>query len=510
MALSKESARVPIIDRSLCGHKDAITSVAFHPFPAFLASSTRRRKQTTSMDQIATSSLDGTLNIWNYSNDRKDVRVYRFQGHEGPCHNVRYSPSGSLVASCSSDKTVRIWLPKALTNSESVVLRGHSAPVKDVDFSSGQGQGRSLLLSCSDDKTLRIWDLPENSFKSCLVGHSNWINSCRFMPNSVQIAASGSDDGTIRLWDVSKSSNLVTYNVNACTGSFSKRNGTNTRTGNAFHSVRKIEFHPSGSLLAASLGNGFVEIYDLRTDHLIHTFHDKDQNVPAPSNTSNGVAFHPHGNHLMTGHNDGESFSFWDLRSNKRLFTVNTNGSNAKTMSSKNPNRPHPNSCCAFSNDGSKFATAGCNGKQAFVWTPLNTAHSYEAQEDNNECENDYVERSRSHAKGPQPIDEKVHVEREEYSMGIESTVKQEGNSPHEETTTFCEEKQNDVVENDCEISPPLTCTTCTSTGSTCTCSSPIDEVLSQINVLTQTVILLEQRLSIQEEAIKKLATGKE
>jgi len=101
MSMFKE----PAIDRSLRGHKDTITSIAFHPSPSLLAST---RKQSSTTEQLATSSLDGTLNLWNYSNDKKDVRAYRFVGHTGPVHNICYSPSGSLLASCSSDKTVRL------------------------------------------------------------------------------------------------------------------------------------------------------------------------------------------------------------------------------------------------------------------------------------------------------------------------------------------------------------------------------------------------------------------
>eukprot|EP00551_Chaetoceros_affinis_P019702 CAMPEP_0203730852 /NCGR_PEP_ID=MMETSP0092-20131115/20811_1 /ASSEMBLY_ACC=CAM_ASM_001090 /TAXON_ID=426623 /ORGANISM="Chaetoceros affinis, Strain CCMP159" /LENGTH=54 /DNA_ID=CAMNT_0050613777 /DNA_START=40 /DNA_END=200 /DNA_ORIENTATION=+ len=47
----------PVIDRTLRGHKDGITSVAFHPVPSDLAS----RKQHPNADyvQIASAALDG-------------------------------------------------------------------------------------------------------------------------------------------------------------------------------------------------------------------------------------------------------------------------------------------------------------------------------------------------------------------------------------------------------------------------------------------------------------------
>lgn len=504
MNSSKEPANLPTIYCSLCGHKDSVTSVDFHPYPEALVQT--KRKHTSSTRQVATSSLDGTLNIWNYSNDRKDVRVFRFHGHEGPCHSVRYSPSGSLIASCSSDKTVRVWLPKASTNSESVILRGHSAAVKDVDFSSGQGYGQSLLLSCSDDKTLRIWDLSQNSFKSCLVGHNNWINSCRFMPNSLQLAASGSDDGTIRLWDVTQSANLVTYNVNmatSATGSLSRRHGgPDARIGETSYSVKKIDFHPSGSLMGAYLSNGSVEIYDLRSDHLIHTYLPNDKKTP--KSIGGSLAFHQHGNHLMIGSNDGESFSLWDLRSTKtHLFRITSNINGKKTNLSSSSKRGHQtNSCCSFSADGSDFVAANSNSKEAFAWTSFNNiAQSYykQEQEDQDECtNNDYVEIkvdtvcATKEGSDSCTFSNEATIMQEECKTDDASDVSAQGTKEkyqeQHEDQPICEDRKSDATNSNNELG----------------------EILMQMSVLTQTIILLEKRLSIQEEMIRSLRADKE
>ena len=521
------------------------------------------------------------MNSISNSKDSIDpARIYRrFQGHEGPCHNVRYSPSGSLVASCSSDQTVRVWLPKAKAsaNHESVVLRGHSAAVKDVDFSHAQehphvgdvglgrdqGNSRSLLLSCSDDKTLRVWDLsqPDHSFQSCLVGHTNWINACRFMPNSLQIAASGSDDGTIRLWDVSNSSNLVTYNVNK---------NANTIGNDVFNSVRKIEFHPSGSLLAASLGNGSIEIYDLRTDHLVHTFcgdhHSADtssgRNANANINANErimrnglgltlGLAFHPNGNHLMIGHCDGNSFSLCDLRSNEIIFTVDSghghdygksNGDgDAEINSSSRSSQRRTSSFCAFSNDGTQFITAGSGGneKQVFVWSLSNTKgivqddnrhHKQQQQhreipsscEQQSDHDHDHEligtmsQESRSNLKHKAEIRLKqgeakhspipISIRTDEPILPQEEgNIKNNLHLQREEGIRY-EEKESDIV--DMSHSPnhhPID----TNINMRNITAERLDEALSQLNVLTQTVILLEQRISNQEDAMRQLLATK-
>ena len=114
-------------------------------------------------------------------NPKKAISLYRFLGHKGQINNVTFSPSGNLIASCSSDHTVRLWLPNA--NGDSVILRGHSSPVRCLDFSRSsyrncsKDQTSSLLLTCSDDKTVKVWELPHKKFKVSLLGHTNVSNN---------------------------------------------------------------------------------------------------------------------------------------------------------------------------------------------------------------------------------------------------------------------------------------------------------------------------------------------
>ena len=55
--------------------------------------------------KVATSSLDGTVLVWNLVNHQ----VNKFVGHKSSVHTVEFNPSGTLIASGSSDNTVKIW-----------------------------------------------------------------------------------------------------------------------------------------------------------------------------------------------------------------------------------------------------------------------------------------------------------------------------------------------------------------------------------------------------------------
>jgi centriolar protein POC1 len=76
-------------------------------------------------------------------------------------------------------------------------MKGHSAPVKSIEFN----RDGSLLVSASDDKLVKIWDVKKKKFTLSFAGHKNWVRSAVFSIDS-RVVASGSDDRTVKLWDV--------------------------------------------------------------------------------------------------------------------------------------------------------------------------------------------------------------------------------------------------------------------------------------------------------------------
>lgn len=54
-------------------------------------------------DRVAAGSADATACVWDIHSGEL---LYKLPGHKGPVREVVFHPSQSIIASCSSDKTV--------------------------------------------------------------------------------------------------------------------------------------------------------------------------------------------------------------------------------------------------------------------------------------------------------------------------------------------------------------------------------------------------------------------
>jgi cytosolic iron-sulfur protein assembly protein CIAO1 len=70
---------------------------------------------TPSGGTLATASFDSNIGIWEPEHGHEESTGQEWEcaalleGHETECKSIAYSASGTLLASCSRDKTVWIW-----------------------------------------------------------------------------------------------------------------------------------------------------------------------------------------------------------------------------------------------------------------------------------------------------------------------------------------------------------------------------------------------------------------
>jgi WD40 repeat protein len=205
--------------RTINGHTDAVTAVAFG----------------TGADVLATASRDRTVRLWDAASGEA---LHILIGHTSWVTAVAFSPDGRLLASGSFDSTVRLWDPAS--GDLLHVLDGHEEGVTAVAFSPND----RLLATASYDKTVRLWDLGTGRALRTLIGHTKAVSAVAFAPGGARLATGGLDK-TVRIWD------LTTVTGTWFVGGASR--------------VNALAYRPDGRVLAAACTDKTVRLWDPTT-----------------------------------------------------------------------------------------------------------------------------------------------------------------------------------------------------------------------------------------------------
>ena len=183
------------------GHADAVGAVAMSPRLASYASKaviafsggSDKIIKRWELTPIFTAHLKSrsSSSSSSFTPTKSSSSSHSVRGHDKDINSVALSPNDALLASCSQDRTIRLW--DAATLSPLATLKGHKRGVWRVAFSPID----RVLASCASDRSVKLWSLSDYSCIHTFEGHTASVLAVKFVNRGQQLLSSASD-GLIR------------------------------------------------------------------------------------------------------------------------------------------------------------------------------------------------------------------------------------------------------------------------------------------------------------------------
>ncbi|KAH7345419.1 WD40-repeat-containing domain protein [Rhizoctonia solani] len=253
------------------GHRSYVTSVVFSPDGKLVASG----------------SSDTTIRIWNAHSPCPKGRP--LSGHTRGISSISHSSVGDMIASGAGDYTIHLWNVNA-GRQIGRPLEGHNSTVNSVAFS----PGANFVASASADKTVRLWDTQRRAL-ACgpFIGHIDWVSSVGFSPDGIRVV-SGSNDRTIRVWDIEHGATVIGPLKGHTNG------------------VLSVSFSPDGSQVVSGSYDNTIRFWDARTGRVT------GNPCEGHSDRVKSVAFSPNSTYVASGARD-QTVRIWDVRTARQV-----------------------------------------------------------------------------------------------------------------------------------------------------------------------------------------------
>jgi WD40 repeat protein/transcriptional regulator with XRE-family HTH domain len=308
---------------------------------------------------LATGSSDKTIRLWELASG-ETIRI--FSSDTSGLEEIAFSPDGKTIVAAGWEGTADndVSLFSVASGQVVRVFSGHSAAVYDVTFFP---DGKSIV-SGGEDFNSRIWDVATGQTVHVLTGHRDSMTRLAVSPDGKYVVT-GSVDQTARLWEVATGKQVRIFDHPGGIGAVAySPDGKYLVTGGEVYVARVweastgqmvreflgadalgIDFSPDGRFLLTGGGDRTAVLWDLTTGKMIRSFTGHGAAVQT-------VLFSPDGNQIVTTSNDGV-VRIWSLATTPIGMQFIGHNINLKQAS--------------FSPDGKAIVTAAIDGT-ARVW----------------------------------------------------------------------------------------------------------------------------------------------
>jgi WD40 repeat protein len=258
----------------LVGHGNQVTSLAFAPDGKMLASR----------------SSDDTVKLWHVPTRRVNQTIPGFPSGMGA---IAFSPDGMRLVANEATVGVVSWDVTSDASRSNFIYPERKRPESSCySLSYGWGlayspDGKTLAAGGSnegDDGFVATWDLTTGEGKD-LGYHTSPVTTVAFAPDGSEIA-SGSTDGMVRIWDLNARKERVCL---------PKQEG----------SIYAVCYSPDGTILCANGGNRGVKLWNAATGDELATFSGHREPVRC-------LALHRGGRIAASGDRAGTTL-LWDM-----------------------------------------------------------------------------------------------------------------------------------------------------------------------------------------------------
>ncbi|CAG0920058.1 unnamed protein product [Notodromas monacha] len=206
---------VSSLQAKLCGHSESEElqerADGFSPvfsFSGHLSEGFAVDWSPTVPGNLLTGDCRNKIHLWKPSNEANTWNVDQrpFSAHTGSVEDIQWSPSeASVFASCSVDKSVRVWDVRAQPHKACMITvsEAHTSDANVISWN----RVDPFIVSGGDDGVLNVWDLREISSNAptpiaSFKHHSAPITTVEWNCNDPSVFASGGEDDQIALWDI--------------------------------------------------------------------------------------------------------------------------------------------------------------------------------------------------------------------------------------------------------------------------------------------------------------------